>query len=172
VFIWFPMAEIESHITTGKRDRLPVGRIRWVDALPGLGVALSFAISAILVRNGLLAFPYPLLGVTIGMLAAVLAYGAWLLWVSRQGKLGLISRATWLFQALAGVLIGLGTWARYIATDLAEVGVVLALGRLNTPLVLLLSPLLFGHKQEPVTVKVWFGAGLIMFGSLLLIMGD
>jgi uncharacterized membrane protein len=72
------------------------------------------------------------------------------------------------FQILAGVLIGLGTWARYIATDLTEVGVVLALGRINTPLVLALSPLFFGRKLEHVTIKVWIGAGLIVLGSLAL----
>lgn len=140
--------------------------------MPGLGIALSFAISALLVRNGLLAFPYPLLGVTIGMLAAVLAYGSWLLWVSRRGEFTSASWTAWFFQALAGILIGVGTWTRYIATDLTEIGAVLALGRVNTPLVLLLSPLLFGHKQEPVTVKVWLGAGLIIMGSVLLIFGN
>lgn len=165
------MAEIDPHLTADQGDPLPIERIRLVDALPGLGIALSFAISAILVRNGLLEFPHPLLGVTLGMLASVLAYGGWLLWVSRRSTFDSPGRAAWYFQALAGVLIGLGTWARYIATDLTEIGVVLALGRVNTPLVLLVSPLLFGQKQEPVTVKVWFGAGLIILGSLLLIVG-
>jgi uncharacterized membrane protein len=143
-------------------------RLSAANALPGLGVALCFSISAILVRNGLEALPSPLLGVTLGIVASVLAYGPWLAWISRRRKFAPVSRPAFFFQALAGVLIGLGTWARYIATDLTEVGVVLALGRINTPLVLLLSPLFFGRLQEPVTVKVWIGAGLIVLGSLVL----
>lgn len=145
------------------------GGLHVLDFLPGLGIALCFSISAVLVRNGLNAFPSPLLGVTIGMFAAVIFYGAWLLVLSRRQHFAPVSRRTWLIQLLAGLLIGLGTWARYIAMDLTSIGIVLALGRINTPLVLLLSPLLFGRKKEPVTLTVWLGAGLIILGSLVLI---
>lgn len=165
------IAEDDPRLASETGATSPEARIRLVDALPGLGIALSFAISAILVRNGLEAFPSPLLGVTIGILASLLAYGGWLFWFRQRRSFAPLSRPAWFFQALAGVLIGLGTWARYIATDLTEVGVVLALGRINTPLVLLLSPIFFGRKQEPVTVKVWIGAGLIILGSVLLIWG-
>jgi uncharacterized membrane protein len=51
---------------------------------------------------------------------------------------------------------------------MAPVAVVLALGRLNVPVVLLLSPLLVGRKQERVTARIWLGAGLIVAGSLIL----
>ena len=155
----------DTHIETQQKQ----SGLQVLDFLPGLGIALCFSISAILVRNGLEAFPSPLLGVTIGMFAAVIFYGGWLLILSRSRHFTPVSRRIWLIQLLAGLLIGLGTWARYIAMDLTEIGIVLALGRINTPLVLLLSPLLFGRKKEPVTVKVWVGAGLIILGSLILI---
>jgi uncharacterized membrane protein len=45
---------------------------------------------------------------------------------------------------------------------------VLALGRLNVPVVILLSPILVGKAQENVTVRVWIGAILIVAGSLIL----
>ena len=47
--------------------------------------------------------------------------------------------------------------------------VVLALGRLNVPVVILLSIFLVGQQQERVTGRVWLGAALIVFGSLILI---
>jgi uncharacterized membrane protein len=147
-------------------------RLSWRDALPGLGIALCFAISAIFVRNGLAGLASPLLGVTLGIIAAVLAYWPWLFWLRRRQRFGPLTVAGVGFQILAGVLIGVGTWARYIATDLTEVGVVLALGRINTPLVLLLSPWFFGYRQEPVTLRVWIGAGLIVLGSLVLTFVD
>jgi uncharacterized membrane protein len=157
---------------TGLETPREQSRWRVLDFLPGLGIALCFSISAILVRNGLNAFPSPLLGVTIGMFAAVVFYGGWLFFLSRSQHFAPVSRRTWVIQLLAGLLIGLGTWARYIAMDLTEIGIVLALGRINTPLVLLLSPLLFGRKNEPVTLTVWLGAGLIVIGSLVLIFAE
>jgi uncharacterized membrane protein len=51
---------------------------------------------------------------------------------------------------------------------MAPVAVVLALGRLNVPVVIVLSPLLVGRMQERVTGRVWLGAGLIVAGSVLL----
>jgi uncharacterized membrane protein len=52
---------------------------------------------------------------------------------------------------------------------MAPVAVVLALGRVNVPVVIILSIFLVGQKEERVTGRVWFGASLIVVGSLLLI---
>jgi drug/metabolite transporter (DMT)-like permease len=51
----------------------------WTASAFGLGAALCWAISPILVRRGLEGLPSPLLGVTIGLVAATLAYGIALL---------------------------------------------------------------------------------------------
>jgi len=45
---------------------------------------------------------------------------------------------------------------------------VLALGRLNVPVVILVSPFLLGQQLERVTPKVVLGALLIVTGSVLL----
>ena len=42
------------------------------------------------------------------------------------------------------------------------------LGRLNVPVVILLTPLLVGRAAENVTLRVWAGAVLIVAGSLVL----
>lgn len=134
----------------------------------GLGTAMCFAVSAIFIRAGLEELASPLLGVTVGMVITALLYGIVLLF--RRGKIqqGPIPRDALLFQIAAGVFVGLSTWARWIALDMAPVAVVLSLGRLNVPVVLLLSPLLVGRKAERVTGKVWLGAGLIVAGSVVL----
>jgi uncharacterized membrane protein len=72
------------------------------------------------------------------------------------------------FQLVAAVFVGLSTWARWIALDMAPIAVVIALGRLNVPVVILLSPLLVGRLQERVTARLWLGAALIIIGSLIL----
>ena len=139
------------------------------DSFYGLGTAVCFAISPIFIRGGLEDLPSPLLGVTVGMGISAIAYGVILLIRREPVHLASISRDTWLFQLAAAVFVGLSTWMRWIALDLTQVGVVLALGRLNVPVVILLSPLLVGQSQEHVTVKVWVGAGLVVAGSLILI---
>ena len=95
-------------------------------------------------------------------------YGIILISRRRQIQQGAITRDALLFQIAAGVCVGLATWARWIALDLAPVAVVLSLARLNVPIVILLSPILVGRKAERVTAKVWLGAILIIAGSIIL----
>jgi uncharacterized membrane protein len=142
--------------------------VNWRSSLFGLGTALCFALSAVFIRGGLQDLPSPLLGVTVGMVMTAGVYGMALFFRRGRMQQGSIPRDAWLFQLGAGVLVGLSTWARWIALDMAPVAVVLALGRLNVPVVIVLSPLLVGRMQERVTGRVWLGAGLIVAGSVLL----
>jgi uncharacterized membrane protein len=142
--------------------------VTWRRSLFGLGTALCFAISAIFIRAGLEELPSPLLGVTVGMVVTASAYGIILFFRRGQTRLGPVARDVLFFQLVAAVLVGLSTWARWIALDMAPVAVVLALGRLNVPVVIFLAPLLVGRIQERVTARVWLGAALIIIGSLIL----
>lgn len=139
------------------------------DSLYGLGTAVCFSFSAIFIRAGLEELPSPLLGVTVGMLISALAYGVILFF--RRGKTtgGPILYNALIFQIFAGVFVGLSTWIRWIALDMAPVGIVLSLGRLNVPVVLLVAPLLVGRQLEQVTPRIWIGATLTIVGSLLLV---
>lgn len=141
----------------------------WRDSIFAMGTAVCFAASAIFIRAGLEDLPSPLLGVTVGMVISTAAYGLALV-VRRSQTAG---RPLWqialLYQVIAGIFVGLSTWMRWIALDLAPVGVVLALGRLNIPTVLITAPLLVGRKMEHVTPRIWVGACLIIFGSLIII---
>lgn len=142
--------------------------INWRNSLFGLGTALCFSISAIFIRHGLDDLPSPLLGVTCGLSITAVAYGAVLLF--RRGKIeqGPITRDAVFFQLIAGLAVGLSTWARWVALDLAPVAVVLSLGRLNVLVIILLSPLLVGRQAERVTGRVWLGAILILAGTVIL----
>jgi uncharacterized membrane protein len=135
--------------------------VTWRNSLFGLGTALCFALSAIFIRGGLKDLPSPLLGVTVGMIVVLFFRG-------RPVREGPVSRDTIIFLFLAGVIVGLSTWARWIALDMTPVAVVMALGRMNVPVVILLAPLLVGRKLERVTARVWLGAGFIVIGSLIL----
>jgi len=154
--------------TIGKKGKSLSFAGGWRSTVWGLGVAICFSISPIFIRHGLELLPSPLLGVTIGMVFSALAYGILLLLRRNHGSRIAISRSTLVYQIVAGALVGLSTWARWFALDHAAVGVVLALGRLNVPVVILVSPFLVGQQLERVTPKVVLGGVLIVAGSVLL----
>ncbi len=144
-----------------------VGGLR--SSVYGLGTALCFSVSPIFLRYGLRDFPSPVIAVGIGMTSAFLLY---LLVLALRGHLGLlrarVSRSVLVTQVLAGLFIATGTWLRYEAVDRAPVAVVATLGRINIPVVLLLSPLFFVAGKDRVTVRLWLGAGLIIGGAAVI----
>ena len=161
------MAELREQVPEAAQDSDTI-QVTWRNSLFGIGTAICFAVSAIFIRNGLEDLPSPLLGVTIGMVITALIYGVVLLFRRKQIEQGSIPLDAWLFQLAAGVFVGLATWARWIALDMAPMAVVMALGRTNVPIVIFLAPLLVGRKLERVTLRVWLGAGLIVAGAVLL----
>jgi drug/metabolite transporter (DMT)-like permease len=142
---------------------------RGADALPGLACALMWAVSPVFTVEGLEGLDSPLLGVTLGMVASVAAYGLFLVGRGRSLRGAVIAREALAFKVLAGVLVALATWWRWLAIDGTDVAVVLALALVSVPIVLFLSPLLVGRHLERVTPKVWIGAALVVAGALTLI---
>lgn len=134
----------------------------------GLAAAFFWALSPVFIRIGLQGLPSPMLGVTIGVSASAISYAVILLW-QRGRWLGVpIPQEAWALKLLAGLLVGLSTWMRWVALDLAPVAVVLALTMISSPLVILLAPLISGKHLERVTATLWMGTGLILSGALLL----
>jgi len=161
------MAESREQVPPVSQDSGPIN-VTWRNSLFGLGTAICFAISAIFIRNGLEGLPSPLLGVSVGMIITTVVYGVVLIFRRKQIQQGPIPRDAWLFQVAAGAIVGLATWARWIALDMAPVAVVMTLGRTNVPVVIFLAPLLVGRKAERVTARVWLGAALIVAGAVIL----
>jgi drug/metabolite transporter (DMT)-like permease len=140
-------------------------RVRLADAIFGLGCALMWAISPVFTVKGLDGLDSPLLGVTIGMVASAAAYGV----AMTRRPLGAIARGALTFKLIAGLLVALATWWRWIALDGASVGVVLALALLSVPTVLFLAPVMVGRHLERVGPRVWAGSTLVVGGALALI---
>jgi uncharacterized membrane protein len=161
------MAESREQAPPASQDTDPI-EVTWRNSLFGLGTAICFAISAIFIRNGLEGLPSPLLGVSVGMAITTVIYGVVLLLRRKHIQQGPIPWDAWLFQVAAGAFVGLATWARWIALDMAPVAVVMALGRTNVPVVIFLAPLLVGRTAERVTARVWLGAALIVAGAAIL----
>ena len=137
-----------------------------------LATACAWALSPILTVEGLEEMDSPLLGVTLGMFAAALAFGILLALSSTPLRGGLGAREALWLKLIAGVVVALATWGRWVALDDAAVAVVLALQLLTVPVVLVVAPLISGRHIEVVTAKIWLGAALVVLGSLVLIVID
>ncbi len=149
-------------------------------SVPGIGTALCYASSPVLVRFGLREGSSPLLAVAVGLFVATVVYFFLFLLPGVVQRNGALTRAEtphpgsrrWaspgvLFQLLAAVSIGLGTWFRYVAVDLSPLALVATLGRVNILVVLLLTPFLLRGRRHRLTPATWFGAGLIILGTIL-----
>ena len=140
--------------------------------LPGLGIALCFSSSSIFIRYGLETIPSPLFGVTVGMTFCTVTYGfilliRYLFGIETQ-KYFSYSRKEVVLLFIAGIFVGFGTLSRWVAIDLAPIGIVIGLSGLTIPVVLILSPIFMGRKVENVTLRVWLGAGLITSGASII----
>lgn len=139
--------------------------VAWTASLFGLGTATCWAVSPILIRQGLRGLPSPLLGVTIGLVAATVAYGLALPLRRRRLR---ATREALAWKLAAGVLVAVSTFTRWYAVALVPVAVVLALGLLSVPTVLAAAPLLVGRRAEPITAPVLAGSALVVAGALVI----
>ena len=140
----------------------------WKASWFGLSAAFCWAFSPIFIRAGLKELPSPLLGVTIGLAASALGYGLLLLFQPQRRVTKDITGEAWFFKVLAGLVVGLSTWARWTALGMAPIAIVLAITMISTPVVILISPYVAGKHLEQVTATLWAGAGLIVGGALML----
>lgn len=146
------------------------GLLRWRSVGFGLAASICWSISPIFIRAGLVGLPSPLVGVTVGVSVSALSYAILLAIRRDRNDLTMDTTEALFFKIVAGVLVGLSTWMRWIALDLAPVAIVLALVLVSVPVVILLSPILVGRNVERVTGKVWMGSSLVVAGSLVLIL--
>ena len=140
------------------------------DSVYAFGTAFMWSLSAVLTVEALEGLDSPLLGVTLGLLAATAALGGAL--VARGSfttAVRSIARNTLLLKAAAAVLVAFATWFRLLALDDADVAVVLAANLVSVPVVLLLAPVLVGRHLEQADARIWGGGALVVGGILALI---
>jgi uncharacterized membrane protein len=128
-----------------------------------------WALSAVLTVEALEGLDSPLLGVTLGLLAATAALGVTLLARGSLGAIRSIARNTLTLKLLAAVLVAFATWFRLLALDETDVAVVLATNLVGVPITLVLAPIMVGRHVEQADARVWFGGLLVVVGVLAVI---
>ena len=139
------------------------------DSIFAFGTALMWAVSAVLHVEALERFDAPLLGMTIGLVAATVALGGALLVNGSLGAIRSIAHNTLALKLFASVFVAFATWFRLIALDETDVAVVLATALVGVPITLVLAPMIVGRHLERADARVWLGGMLIVAGMLALI---
>jgi drug/metabolite transporter (DMT)-like permease len=139
------------------------------DSMFAFGTAFMWALSAVLTVEALDGLDSPLLGVTLGLLAATAALGGALLARGSMGAIRSIARNTLALKVVAAVLVAFATWFRLLALNETEVAVVLATNLVAVPITLVLAPIMVGRHLEQVGARVWLGGLLVAAGVLALI---
>jgi len=139
-------------------------------ALFGLATALCWAISPVFIRQALKGLPSPLLGVELGMIACALSYGILLLFQRNRPADGAPSRESLILLTIGGVISGAAIWARWAAIEITSVAIVTTLSLFSVVVVMILSPIIVGGKQEKPTARAIFGAIMIVIGSVVLVL--
>ncbi|HEX5895649.1 MAG TPA: DMT family transporter [Thermoleophilaceae bacterium] len=139
------------------------------DSIFAFGTAFMWALSAVLTVEALEGLDSPLLGVTLGLLAATAALGGALAARGSFGAIRSIARNTLALKLSAAVLVAFATWFRLLALDETDVAVVLATNLVGVPITLVLAPMMVGRHLEQADARVWMGGLLVIVGVLALI---
>jgi drug/metabolite transporter (DMT)-like permease len=139
------------------------------DSIFAFGTAFMWALSAVMTVEALEGLDSPLLGVTLGLLAATAALGGALLARGSLGAIRSIARNTLALKLSAAVLVAFATWFRLLALGETDVAVVLATNLVGVPITLVLAPLMVGRHVEEANARVWLGGLLVVAGVLALI---
>ena len=162
---WVGVAAVTVGVATvamGRKNEAPRSSIGWAAVL---AATLMFSISPIFVTYALDQSNKPLLGLAIGVAVTVpcmhittrILTGDWV----RLRR----SMAVWL--VLGGVSAGFAITAQWTAFDLIQVGEVVSLQQLSTPVVIFVGPVLLGASQERPDVRLLVGTSLILVGAIL-----
>jgi drug/metabolite transporter (DMT)-like permease len=139
------------------------------DSIFAFGTAFMWALSAVLTVEALEGLDSPLLGVTLGLLAATATLGGALLARGSLGAIRSIARDTLALKVSAAVLVAFATWFRLLALGETDVAVVLATNLVGVPITLVLAPIMVGRHLEETGARVWLGGLLVIAGVLALI---
>jgi drug/metabolite transporter (DMT)-like permease len=139
------------------------------DSVFAFATAFMWALSAVLTVDALEGLDSPLLGVTLGLLAATITLGGMLVARDSLGAIRMIARDTLTLKLIAALVVAFATWFRLLALGDTDVAVVLAVNLVAVPVTLLLAPLMVGRHLEQADARVWLGGLLVIVGVLALV---
>lgn len=135
----------------------------------GLIVSLCWGASPMFIRIGLEGLDAPVLGLTVGLGAALVfhaigltAAGAW--------QASPWDRRALLWMGLGGVTGAIGIGAQWIAFGLTTIAIAITVQQLAVLVVLVLAPIMFRSPMERLTPLLLGGTAAVLAGSALVVL--
>ena len=144
------------------------GSDEWRRPWFGLGVALIWGSTPLLIRLGLERFDHPVEGLTIGLASSVVVY-ALLLVATGRWRGPLPGRAIgWM---LVGGLCGAtAVSAQWISFDLTTIAIAITIQQLSVIFVIALVPIMFRQPFERMNPRFFGGAALVLAGAIIVLL--
>ena len=135
----------------------------WIYALLS---AVFAALTAIFAKIGIKGVDTNLATAVRTVIILLLAWGI-VIFRGGIGTIGSLTKTNWTFLVLSGLATGLSWICYFKALQLGEVSQVAPVDKLSVAIAIALAVIFLG---EPLTLKTAAGAGLIIGGSLVLIL--
>ncbi|MBM2825053.1 MAG: family transporter [Dehalococcoidales bacterium] len=134
----------------------------------GIGAALAYGTTSVLIRQGVAGLAPPLVGAAVSLFAGTLALTA--IGVRGLGANIVQNRRAVGLLLIAGVFAGLGVVSNFFALSMAPVVIVSPVEAIS-PLFALLWSYLFLGQLERITLRIVLGSAIVVFGVVLIALG-
>lgn len=133
----------------------------------GIGAALAYGLSSVLIRQGLAKLAPPLVGASVALLSGTLTLA---IVGTRDFRANLSQKKAMVLLLISGVAAAFGIIANFFALSLAPVVIVSPLQSTSPLFALLLSHLFLGHLER-ITPRLLVGSSLVVVGVILITIG-
>ena len=122
-----------------------------------------------LIRKGLLGIDHPVLGLTVGLGAALVVH-ALVLTFTHSWRPETWDRGAFRWMALGGITGAVGIGAQWVAFGLTTIAIAITVQQLATLVVVALAPLMFDAAFERLNVKLLTGTAAMLAGSAIVVL--
>ncbi|MGF1667922.1 MAG: EamA family transporter [Acidimicrobiia bacterium] len=167
--IWTVFGVLASAVgvTLVSLSRAPDAGKRWVIPGFGLAVAACWGTSPMLIRKGLEGIDAPVLGLAVGLGAALVVHAVVLTATGRWTSEPFDRRAI-VWMALGGLTGAVAISSQWISFGLTTIAIAITVQQLATLVVVALAPIMFGTIERPNALLL-AGTATMLAGSALVV---
>ncbi|MDH5422693.1 MAG: DMT family transporter [Acidimicrobiia bacterium] len=140
----------------------------WTSPWLALMVASLWGTSPMLIRKGLEGFNEPLIGLTVGLGAALTLHAIGLS-VAGVWKRPALPRAAYGWMMLGGLTGAIGIGAQWVSFGLTTIAIAITVQQLATLVIIALAPVIFDAKFERLTRPLIIGTLSMLSGSAIVV---
>lgn len=141
---------------------------QWSNPWYALLVAFAWGVSPIFIRKGLEGLDEPLLGLTVGLAAALVVHAAGLT-LAGQWKRPPPPRSAYRWMMAGGVTGAIAISAQWVSFSHTTIAISITVQQLATLVVIGLAPLVFDAKQERMTIALAVGTAAMIGGAVIVV---